>query len=490
MVGVLLICWMLLMPQGSQPDEHSHLVRSAALIRGSDGDGVHTVPDRYRVAEPACYAFDPNQPVTCSAVPVHAGGDTTLITRADDYPPGAHALFGIVSLLPGLDPVWWARLTATFTSAALVGSALAFAVRKRRLLGAALLLGLTPMAWSIMTAVNPSAFATAGAAALWIGTLRSADDDGDRAGWLLTAGWVALVLPRRDGLVWACLIVALVALSSGMSLLAWARRLGRARVATIGGAAAVTMAWGITSSSNTSRLVVIAPLALVAAELGGSWWRRGPREPIERRALVVGALGIGMTAWVVVLALRPGGWNTDLLLAVLGQTDDNLVEAVGVLGWLDTPVPWLVVFGWIALVGMLATPAVLARRWQSAAMLAGLTAVTSWTFEMIQGNDSGTYWQGRYSLPLLIGVPLLLADRAPRDAERLALPVAVGALAFVNVGAWSAARRFGVGHQGSYLPWRWDTPLQPIPPVLLLLVMAAASIALLDVVVGARGRRR
>ena len=38
-----------------------------------------------------------------------------------------------------------------------------------------------------------------------------------------------------------------------------------------------------------------------------------------------------------------------------------------------------------------------------------LSAVaTSWLFELFQGNTTGTYWQGRYSLPLLVGVPLLL----------------------------------------------------------------------------------
>ena len=110
--------------------------------------------------------------------------------------------------------------------------------------------------------------------------------------------------------------------------------------------------------------------------------------------------------------------------------------------------------------------------------VAAATVLTSWTFELVQGNTSGTYWQGRYSLPLLVGVPLVLAFRAGRSADRLVAPVTVASLLFVNVAAWAAARRWGVGHAGSHLPWRWDTALQPVHPLLVLLVMAGASAAL------------
>jgi hypothetical protein len=106
-------------------------------------------------------------------------------------------------------------------------------------------------------------------------------------------------------------------------------------------------------------------------------------------------------------------------------------------------------------------------------------------FELYQGNESGTYWQGRYSLPLLIGVPLLLsadADRAAAVASaflrRIDRFTSIGALLILNVAAWAAARRFGVGTLGSYLPWRWDTPIQPVPPLVVLFAHAVITIAL------------
>ena len=492
LVGVILLAWMLLVPQGAQPDEASHLVRSAAVVRFADGDGVYLLPDRFRVAEPACYAFDPVQPVTCSEVPVHTDGEVPLPTRADDYPPGAHLVFGLAGSLPGLDPVWWARLAATIASTLLVGGSLALARRRSPLTAAALLLGLTPMAWSIMTAVNPSAFATAGAAALWIGLLLLADRDRehdprdrDAAAWLLTSGWVALVLARRDGLVWACLAVALVCMTAGRTPLRLARQLGTRRLVPIGLATLVALAWGVTSSASSSRWIVAAPLALVAAEVVARVWPRLGRD--ERRAAGLAIGVVGAVAWPLAIALRPGGWDTNLLLTLVAQTDENLIEAVGVLGWLDTPVPGLLVDGWLVAVGVLVAIAVLTRSWRPAAVLAGVTVLASWTLELLQGNTSGTYWQGRYSLPLLLAVPLLLVRRAGdlghRLTERLVAPITVTALSFVNVAAWAAARRFGVGHAGSHLPWRWDTPLQPVPPFLLLIVMAAASIGLVAVIV-------
>lgn len=491
LVAVILLSWMLLMPQGAQPDEASHLVRSAAVIRLAEGDGAHMVPDRYRVAEPACYAFDPFQPATCAEVPEHVDGDTYQITRAHDYPPGGHLVFGAAGLLPGLDPVWWARLAATATSALLIGWALTIALRRDAVLAAALLLGLTPMAWSIMTAVNPSAFATAGAAALWIGGLelldrphRAVSTAGhpvvEHGGWLLMAGWIAMTLARRDGLVWACLAVAILCITCGRSPLELARRLGPPRLVVMVAATLATLVWGVSSSASSSRLIVLAPLALVAAEVAV---RFAPRLGPTERAGAFGAAALGaVLAWPVLVSLRPGGWDTDLVVTVIAQTDENLVEAVGVLGWLDTPVPAWVVDGWLIAIGVLLAVAILTRSWRPPVALAGITVLASWTLELLQGNESGTYWQGRYSLPLLVGVPLLLVRGAGRLADRLVAPVAVAALLFVNVGAWAAARRFGVGHAGSHLPWRWDTPLQPVPPLLLLVLMAAASAALAVVI--------
>lgn len=104
----------------------------------------------------------------------------------------------------------------------------------------------------------------------------------------------------------------------------------------------------------------------------------------------------------------------------------------------------------------------------------------SWVFELFQGNTTGTYWQGRYSLPLLAGIPLLLAgaDVPAGVAWRVAFCAGGAALAVINVAGWAAARRWGVGTDGSLTPWRWDTVHSPLPPIVVLGFLAALSLGL------------
>lgn len=483
LVTVMLVVWMLLVPQGGQPDEAGHLVRSAALVRLDSGGGAYELPDRFRIAEPACYAFDSTVPASCSEVPDHSDELVVLTSRAGNYPPGGHLLFGVASALPGLDPIWWGRLAAVAVAALLVGWSLVVAVRHEAATAAGLLVGLTPMAWSIMPAVNPSSFAIAGSAALWVGLLTSLPGRFTNSGtWLLVGGWTALIASRRDGLVWACIIVALTCLAQRYRPIDLVRRLDRAQLAVAGVATLGTLGWAVVIASGTARWSAVAPVAVVGAELAVRRWPLPGAVSVGARVLAITTIGaVSAAAWAVLVTARSGGWDTNLLLTLIAQTDENLIEAVGVLGWLDTPVPGLVVDAWLVTTGALVAVGIMAGTWRPAAVLAGATVITSWTFELVQGNDSGTYWQGRYSLPLLIGVPLLLVTRSGRVADRLVVPAATAALAFVNIAAWAAARRYGVGHLGSHLPWRWDTPLHPVPPLVLLIVLAIASVGLLVV---------
>jgi hypothetical protein len=180
----------------------------------------------------------------------------------------------------------------------------------------------------------------------------------------------------------------------------------------------------------------------------------------------------------VALARRPGGWDWSLARAVVGQTGTHLVEAIGVLGWLDAPLPWLVVVGWIAVVGVLLAGA-LATEVRSPLTAVGVLVVavsTSWVFELLQGNATGRYWQGRYSLPLLVGIPIVLAGAVrSRQVTRTAV---VMALVLLNAALWAAARRWGVGLQGSLRPWDWDTPHTPLPTLIVLVAHALGSVAL------------
>lgn len=490
LVGGLVLCWILLMPPGAGPDEPGHLVRSGAVARGQLADAdTYDLPDSYRLPEPGCYAFQPMTAVSCADLPAVNGETISLPTRAGEYPVWGHLTFGLPTLLPGLAPVWWARLAGGLVATVLVAGALAAAWRSGPLIAGSLLVGLTPMAWSTFGTVNPSTCAIAGAAALWTGLLAS-DPRSRRIGshtWLTTAGWVALTLPRRDGLIWACIALVVALAATDRTAVGWWRSLTFPDRLLIGLSTVTAAGWGLTADSRASQAVVAAPLIVVAAEALRWWWTQRSLSRPQRISMSIAVVAFGTASLAALVSGRPGGWNTDLAIAVVAQTDDNLVEAIGVLGWLDTLVPWFTVFLWFALIGALAATALLTgvRTVCWAAVLLAMTIVTSWVFELYHGNESGTYWQGRYSLPLLIGVPLLLTvdtDRARAAASaflrRIDRVTCVGALLILNVAAWAAARRFGVGTLGSYLPWRWDTPIQPVPPVVVLIAHAIITIAL------------
>jgi hypothetical protein len=490
LIALMAVCWVLLIPPGAGPDEASHLVRAGALARGVSATNdsaispldLYLLPDSYTLPDAGCHAFDSFQPVTCAAAPVSDGTEILLASRGDAYPIWGHLAGGLASRLPGMSPIWWARLAGAAIPIGLAAWSLSIMGRRRPVASAALLIGLTPMAWSTFAGVNPSAMAIGGAVGLWTGLLFGGRAPTASASWLTAAGWAALALPRRDGLIWACLTLVLVLLATDRTAIAWWRSHHAGAQMLIGASTGATVVWGVASESRVSRLVALAPLIVVTAELARWGWGRWVRTARDRALALAGAAMVSAVTLVAVLRARPGGWSTDLAVRIVGQTGENMIEAIGLLGWLDTPLPWLAIVAWLFALGILAARSLFNRPGPAiwATVLLATTILTSWIFELYQGNTSGQYWQGRYSVPLIIGIPMLLAvgssnTHVERNIARLAAGIA---LTVLNIAAWAAARRWGVGNDGSLLPWRWDTIHQPVAPIVLLVVLAGASACL------------
>ncbi|NNE13046.1 MAG: DUF2142 domain-containing protein [Ilumatobacter sp.] len=492
LLGGLVLCWILLTPPGAAPDEPSHLSRAGAVARwqldgedlGAGGLEAYLLPDTYRLPEPGCYAFQPTVPVECAATPERTGDDTSLASRADEYPLWGHLAYGIATRLPGLDPIWWARLAGGAAALALVVAAMRVAgdTPLRRV---GIIAALTPMVVATIAAVNPSTFGIAGAIALWAVLLDPSVRLAGTGRWLTAAGWAALALPRRDGLIWAMLIVAIALAASDCSVASWWRRLGLGPQIVVAATSIATIVWGLGNDRRVTQLVALSPVILVAYGVARWVWRRHAVDPARRAALVVAGSVVAAAGSVAVLVTRPGGWDAELAGRVVDETGRHLVESVGVLGWLDTELPLLAVLLAIATIGVLAAASLLDRPHllTLAVVVIAVTISTSWLFELAQGNTSGRYWQGRYSLPLLVGVPVALSRATiGRSVDRTAaIAVGVGSLAVLNIAASAAARRWGVGVDGSLLPWEWDHPHAPLEPFVLLLAHAALSVALLAV---------
>src|SRR5690606_35102698 len=102
---------------------------------------------------------------------------------------------------------------------------------------------------------------------------------------------------------------------------------------------AVTLVWDVTNVSRLARLGALAPLVIVAAWVFRSAWDRFAGSRRARLALAAGAAAIVALAVGSSFVIRPGGWDADLSWAVVGETRRHLTEAIGLLGWLDTPLP-------------------------------------------------------------------------------------------------------------------------------------------------------
>jgi hypothetical protein len=118
--------------------------------------------------------------------------------------------------------------------------------------------------------------------------------------------------------------------------------------------------------------------------------------------------------------------------------------------------------------------------------------------ESLGAGQAGFIWQGRYSMPLAVGLPLLAGVAigtvpALREAGRRLPWIVAGALTLAQAAAFTQAlRRYSVGARGElwfFADARWDPPV----PALLLVVVYSLVVAALMwwiVVVPAATRRR
>ena len=158
----------------------------------------------------------------------------------------------------------------------------------------------------------------------------------------------------------------------------------------------------------------------------------------------------------------------------IGRQPQILEEMIGVFGWLDTRIPAAVVVGWLVVLGIVLALALVTGRRRDLVVLAGLgvAAVAVPVALEVQGVSAvGFIWQGRYSLPLAIGVPLLAARAidighgvtitAPAQ-RRIALAVTATTAVGAGIAFYQALRRYTVGVSGPVLLWddiRWQPPL-------------------------------
>lgn len=300
----------------------------------------------------------------------------------------------------------------------------------------------TPMLFFLTGGVNSSGPEIAAAIALWAGLgvlLQSAEPPRNLV-WMSGLAAVSLVAIRRTGVVWVLLIVAIVLVAFG----------SRERLS-----------------------------ALIRRPVVWAW---------------AGATGVAFgcqLAWLsAVGSLSRGGDNatspsvaSTAAMTFADAYDTIVVQMVGNFGWLDTPVPAVVVVMWLLGLGTLAAAAVARRQIRALTAAAATllaTLLTFVAFEVIEAGSRPGFWQGRYSLPLAVGIPIVLGlsnshSSRSDDVLRVNRP-----LAAVFVGAQAIAyfvylERYSVGRGGGFSLF-WDSDWSPPIPALALMVGYTVSV--------------
>ncbi|HEY6533063.1 MAG TPA: DUF2142 domain-containing protein [Acidimicrobiales bacterium] len=474
-VGALLFfavaaVWSLASPLMGAPDEPAQTIKAVSVAHGQlRGEDVTTsiagppwvngtlsyfdVPADYAAVYDlnACYVTQPEVPAGCAPSPSRADGTSTASTYVGTYPPLYYALVGWPSLVAdaplGLHLI---RLASAAVSAALVGLALTAARRTDGggVVVAGLLVAITPMVIYMASVVNASGMEITSAIALWctsLALLRPADRTTRGDVVRAAIAFCALTSVRGLSPVLAVGVLAAVALTV-------ARRSDLERV---------RRAPGFVPAAVVSAVVFVLALAYVV-------WSKA----------YDAVSGVPITDLTL----------TDALQASFEQVPYRTRQMVGYFAYLEAPPPVGLLVLWGILVGALVLGALVAGTWRRRMALVGLvlaTIVFTVVPEALNASEFGYIWQGRYSLPVATGIPILAAwilGRASWWRPALALPAtaAVATLWLVGqtLGLATMLRRYVVGTDRSlFAVLTGDGWAPPLSPVTLLVLMTLAGLA-------------
>lgn len=462
MFVLLSAVWAVANPIAAAPDEPSHIVKAAGIVRGQtlgelvDGNRLLELPRIYGYTHQlyGCHAFRPEISAACSPVDfADAATPTPTYTSAANYNPLYYAVVGLPTVLPpSLNVLYLMRLA----SAVLCGGLLALGIRSvaetapRRWTVAGTAVALVPMVFFMNSTVNPNAMEAAAGVGLWLTllvALRRPDP-----GLLARRWWRAgvLVVALANGKALAPVLLAMLVLTV-VGLVGWApvREVLRDRRAWPGLA-----------------------LGTVGTAVAGIWSLT--QEPVS---------GLDEVAYPQL----ENRWTAAEY--VLRSWTQYYEQTVANFGWHDSQPPhW--VYAWVSVaLGLLLLLALVAgRRRERVVLVVACAAVVlaPLAFQLPFAPQVGLPWQGRYLAAFALGVPIMagvvLDGAAGRtDLAALGRPLTrlvVVMMAVVQVVSFGANLRRYVA--GAKAPWfepvatAWHPPL----PVWMLLAGAAVAVAL------------
>ena len=388
--------WTFSSPVGANPDEPSHTVYAWSIATGQGfGDrqtkcepSAKSCPPILFVKipvglfeQPGCYAFRPNVPAACSVGRMSGDIVGTNMVR---YPPLYYGVIGLVMRsalavgVPSGTTGFLARLASALISITLIAPALALAWTRARRLVPALLVLLTPMSLFMVGAINPSGVEITAAMAAATAIVVLARSSRQRpAQVLLTYAITWLTWSRPLGFLWAATIVAfgLFYIAISDTMVRQIRQLFR-EMAWVIGFAGVNLMGGVMWFAYASQV----------RNVGGD----GPKISLPAPGL-------------------------ERHIAIFLRWGEMIWEDIGVLGWLDTRLPLLLMLATVVTLISVANNSISQSdvdiRRRLIALLYLLAIFVGTTLIMYY---QGFLWQGRYVLPALAAGYLLLVGASKR----------------------------------------------------------------------------
>jgi hypothetical protein len=407
LLGVLLTqaVWIWALPPFRGVDEIDHVYRAASVALGdvhptqlpADGRGtlVEVPPGIVKDAQRQCRALLYNGTSTCTPESTLPNGDVMVASSAAGYSPVAYAVIGTLARpWDGVTADYVMRTVASVINALLLALAAWCLMTRSRTPWpvTGLILGLTPMAIFTTMLPAPNGMELSAATLLWCALLGLQAAESRAHPWLLASATLAVAIlgsVRETGPLYVLLIAGFVFLASPRSSWAVLRRRWRWVVGT-------------------------AFVALVATLYQVYWLLHHPpvsvhddRRPFDL-VLILGQVVLWVFQWMGAFPFR--GQPASTLTYVACGIAFTLVFVEGLRrGDAKSRVAVVVV------VACLALPLV---------------------FTLMTFAEKGTFWQGRYALPLLAGAPILigLSLDTPGRTDRL-VPRAVVVLGVVSTAA-------------------------------------------------------
>ena len=378
------------------------------------------------------------------------GGRSLATTPAAGYNPFYYLIVGWpLSLFAGEAGVYAARMVSAALCAGLItAGVLQLGSTARRLVALA---GLTPTVVFLASSVNPLALEVCACFLVWSAGLRLARARSLPSSAIHGLGVGAVLLSPVRPLSFVWLLTALAA------------------SAVVAGPARVREVWSV-------RAVRLYAVAAVAGGVQSFLWTRhlavgvaqAPQDPISSEL------------W------RRELWHGQAL---------RLREMIGTVGWNDVLSPAPTYGIWMALFLCAIGLGIWLRSWRSVTLvlaLCGLLVSGSALLDLVLPGGMAFFWQGRYNLPVMVGLPLLLVStwtQAPAfvSRHRAAVIAVLGGL----LAAGHGLAYFGV--LGTYLsasPDQYRSTAQHFGPLATTAASGAFVIGLLVIAAGIAGSVR